>query len=72
MKEILPEDIWNDEKREGIKDFIRKHYKIYTEEDLRAAWEDGYQYSVHRSAGIKNEKYEEFIENFKKDKDGLE
>ncbi len=46
-----------------------KKEKKYSEEDLRAAWEDGYQYSVHRSEGIKNEKYEEFISNFKIKKD---
>lgn len=38
--------------------------RLYTEEELKKAWENGYSYSVHRNETIMKEKYKKFLEKF--------
>lgn len=42
--------------------------KEYSENDMKRAWENGYSWSLSRNETIRNEKWKNFINQFKKRK----
>jgi len=74
-KEIQPEDIWNKESRDKIKEHILNHAnnqssedmadKKYTEEDMRQAFEFGLM-NEFKTIEVNNDNFDYFIKSLNK------